>query len=177
MDGQWRVRDIKAFQQQRRELGRPVPEFGVCPLPTPASGASRGDAGWVNGNFFVFPKNAKNSKGVWEFAKFWIGYRDSVQAAKTCVEDGWIPVSSDVIDSKPFQAYLQENPMFAEFVRLAGSPNQFPTPQVVGAAVIRRTVESASYEAMFTEQKPKALFSSADQRLQERLDRQPKNGG
>lgn len=171
MDGQWRVRDIKAFQQLRSELGQPVPEFGVCPLPVPSSGPSRADAGWVNGNFFVFPKNAKNSRGAWEFAKFWIGYRAPDQAAKTCADGGWIPVSSDVIESRPFQDYLRENPMFAEFVRLAGSRNQFPTPQVVGAAVIRRTVESASYEAMFTKQQPNELLKSANERLQERLHR------
>ena len=58
MDGQWRVRDIDAFVTRRQARGLPCPQFGVCSLPAPATG--RRDAGWVNGNFFVIPRNAHN---------------------------------------------------------------------------------------------------------------------
>ncbi|MFK7769991.1 MAG: extracellular solute-binding protein [Mariniblastus sp.] len=176
MDGQWRVRNITAFQDRRREAGLPFPEFGVCSLPVPGpttpTNQPRENAGWVNGNFFVVPRGAKNTKGAWEFAKFWIGYADSAQAAKTCADGGWIPVSKSVTDSEQFRTYLKTDPLFAKFVDLAASPNQFPIPQVVGAAMFRRTVEGAAYEAMNAPNKPvKEILTAADQRIQEQLDR------
>ncbi|MEM7784292.1 MAG: extracellular solute-binding protein [Planctomycetota bacterium] len=60
MDGQWRVRNIVEFQKDRQTRGLAVPKFGVCPLPIPKDSSGRERAGWVNGNFFVVPKNAKN---------------------------------------------------------------------------------------------------------------------
>ena len=172
MDGQWRVRNIVAFQASRRARGLTAPEFGVCPLPIPDSTAARKNAGWVNGNFFVIPRGAKNSKGAWEFAKFWIGYSDPVQAARTCADGGWIPVSQSVTQNPTFQTYLDNNPLFKSFVDLAASKNQFPTPQVVGAAMFRRTVESAAYEAMSNPDKSvDTILSDAQSRIQSQLDR------
>ncbi len=175
MDGQWRVRNINAFQERRRQQGLAVPEFGVCPLPTPSAGpgiSPRQKAGWVNGNFFVVPRGARNTAGAWAFAKFWIGYEDPEQAAKTCAAGGWIPVSQSVTHSKGFQDYLQSNPLFETFVDLAASPNQFPTPQVVGAAMFRRTVEGAAYEAMNNVTKPvEEILADAQQRIQRQLNR------
>lgn len=175
MDGQWRVRKIAAFQEDRRRRGLLVPEFGVCPLPTPTQAKTdiqpRSNGGWVNGNFFVFPRNAKNSSGAWEFAKFWIGYTDAQQAAKTCSAGGWIPVSQSVIDTEEFQQYTRDNPLFKTFVDLAASPNQFPIPPVVGAAMFKRTVEDAAYEAMFTKKPVDQVLDSANQRIESQLER------
>lgn len=175
MDGQWRVRNIKAFQSRRRKLGLTVPEFGVCPLPTPVSEENnfpRRNAGWVNGNFFVVPRGAKNAAGAWAFAKFWIGYQDPSQAARTCMEGGWIPVSDSVTQTDSFQNYLASSPMFRTFVELAASPNQFPTPQVVGAAIFRRTVERAAYDAMtYVERPVDTILDDANRRIEEQLDR------
>lgn len=170
MDGQWRVRDIEMFQQQRRQRELPVPEFGVCPLPTPPGGLS--NAGWVNGNFFVVPAGAKNGTGAWEFIKFWIGEIDSGQAAKTCAEGGWIPVRQTVIDDPVFQQFLDRQPLFRPFVELATSENQYPFPIVRGAAMFRRTVEDAAYQAMqHPEQSPLEILTAAEIRIQNQLDR------
>ena len=149
MDGQWRVRNIKAFQEMRRTKNLSVPKFGVCPLPAPVTNNAKPNAGWVNGNFFVVPSGAKNPRGAWAFAKFWIGVTDRRVAADTCRRGGWIPVSRSVISTESFQAYLNENPMFRTFVELANSPNQHPTPPVVGAGQIKRALEDAGYRAMY----------------------------
>ncbi|MEL7500313.1 MAG: extracellular solute-binding protein [Planctomycetota bacterium] len=176
MDGQWQVRKILALQQRREAEGLPAPSFGVCPLPIPAElppgVTARSNAGWVNGNFFVFPRNARNRSGAWEFAKFWIGYQSTDQAAKTCIEGGWIPVSQSVVESPEFKKYTDANPLFGKFVELASSPNQFPTPPVVGAAMFKRAVESASYDAMFTDKPIEEILQSTNQTIQQQLDRQ-----
>lgn len=173
MDGQWRVRDVAAFQKRRADLGLPEVKFGACPLPVPTGGSEfngrdangqpqpqpqsqsqspgRKDAGWVNGNFFVVPTGAKCSRGAWEFAKFWIGqsaFSDAESAADGYAQGGWIPVTREVAESATYRQYVTENPLMETFVRLASSPHQYPIPVVVGAALLKRAVENMTYDAM-----------------------------
>ena len=128
MDGQWRTRDIATFIERRKSRSLPAPEFGVCPLPSPAGG--RTDAGWVNGNFFVVPRGAKNPEGRSRVYEILDRTDDAGQAANTCAAGGWIPVSESVVEHGSFQKFLDEQPLFREFVRLAASPSQFPVPVV-----------------------------------------------
>lgn len=174
MDGQWRTRDIVEFTSKRRERGLPCPEFGVCPLPSPTAPMVQGrsQAGWVNGNFFVVPAGANCPEGAWEFMQFWIGLNQPKWAAQTCAAGGWIPVSQQVVETETFQQFLIQNPLFATFVELANSPNQFPTPVVPGAAMFKRTVEAAAYEAMsHPEESVTPILKQANQRIQLRLER------
>ena len=170
MDGQWRVRDINAFQKRRRDKGIECPQFGVCPLPRPATG--RKDAGWVNGNFFVVPKGSKNPKGAVAFMKFWIGMTDPQEAATTCMAGGWIPVSQTVVETESFDQYLKQEPLFATFVRLASSPGQFPVPVIPGAPMFKREVERAAANAMNDPNRSiDDLMQETDQLIQSQLDR------
>ena len=146
MDGQWRTRDIRAFNRKRIEDGKNPIEFGVAPLPYPEGGRANG--GWVNGNVFMIPKGAANSEGAWEFIKFWIGYSQPKQAVRTCVAGGWIPVSDTVVQNPDFQTFLEQDELFRVFVELAASPNQFPIPMVPAGPKLKRSVESASYRIM-----------------------------
>lgn len=177
MDGQWRVRDIVAAQAEQRLAGQPVTEFGVCPLPIPFEGRPR--AGWVNGNFFLVPRGAKNREGAWEFMKFWSGFGShEANAAETCVAGGWIPVSTAVSDHPTFQDYLQREPLFATFVELAAEPNQIPTPVIPGAAYFQRTVNDTAATAMYVEAAPdaKQLLEQAAVKIQAHLDRTAARG-
>lgn len=170
MDGQWRVRDIRRFQQAREAVGRPAPEFSVCPLPPPPGGRDR--AGWVNGNFFVFPKGSRCSEGAWEFAKFWIGLNAPATAATTCEQGGWIPVSRDVVETAEFQSFLNREPLFRAFVELAASPNQFPLPPIPGAPQMKRMVEQAGYEVMNDlSREPEVILRETNLRFQQHLER------
>ncbi|MEX0819529.1 MAG: ABC transporter substrate-binding protein [Pirellulaceae bacterium] len=150
MDGQWRVRDIARAQAAQRLAGEAVTEYGVCPLPAPPEGRER--AGWVNGNFFLVPRGAKNREGAWEFMKFWSGFGgNEANAAETCIAGGWLPVSTKVADHSAFRKYLEREPLFATFVELAAEPNQVPTPVIPGAAHFQRTVNDAAASAMYVE--------------------------
>lgn len=147
LDGQWRVRDVRAFRDQRAALGQRQPEFDVIPFPPPA-GLARSTAsappGWVNGNVFVFPRGARNSAGALAFAKFWIGRDDPAEAARTCLTGGWIPVLPEVVAEPQFAAELEREPLFRRFVELAESPGMRPTPAVRGAAYLLRVLESTA---------------------------------
>ena len=173
MDGQWRVRDVESWLVHRRKEGLPTVEFGVCPLPAPASGRGRQRAGWVNGNFFLVPKNARNPAGAWEFMKFWSGFAGHEKAAaKTAVAGGWIPVSQSIVDRVEFQSYLKDHRLFAKFVDLAGSPNQFPVPVIPGAPRLNRELKAIGTQAINSPQRSsQQLLDEANARLQLHIGR------
>ncbi len=146
MDGQWRVRDIA--EAAASSNGERVDEFIVTPLPAPPGG--RTDAGWVNGNFFVVPKQAKQKRGAWEFMKFWIGFADNASvAAEACAAGGWIPVAHQVVDQPAYQQALREQPLLEEFVRLAASPNQMPVPALPVASSYYNQVNQAAQAVLY----------------------------
>lgn len=172
MDGQWRVRDIAASQAARRGRGLPVARYGVCPLPAPPGGRER--AGWVNGNFFVVPRGAKHRAGAWAFMKFWSGFDGNESAAaKTCAAGGWIPVSRQVVDRPEFQTFLAERPLFAEFVALAGSENQFPIPVIPGAPYFKDEIDrTASHAMLYPDEPVPSQLQAATRRIEKHLARQ-----
>jgi len=172
MDGQWRTRDIAASQERQRREGLPITQYGVCPLPAPPAG--RRQAGWVNGNFFLVPKGAKNQSGAWAFMKFWSGLDGGeAEAARTCASGGWIPVSQKVVDEPLFRKFLKRQPLFAEFVKLAASENQFPIPVIPAASFFDREIKRVGAQAMAKpdEIPPRKLLEIANERIQQRLDR------
>ena len=170
LDGQWRVRDIEAAQAASRASGRPVTRYGVWPLPYKSR---QGKAGWVNGNVFLIPRRANNTKGAWEFIKFWTGMDGHEKdAAETCMAGGWIPVSKQVAESEEFQTYLNEHPLFARFVDLAAT-DQVPTPLVPGANRYYREVNNLVQRVMYddTVLNLTAELSALDETMQEHIDR------
>lgn len=177
MDGQWRVRDIAEAEAAAKERGQLLDEFSVTPLPYPANG--RKDAGWVNGNFFVVPRQARNKQGAWEFMKFWVGFDDespgsTTGAAQVCAEGGWIPVSQSVVDEPAYQLALEQRPLLREFVRLAASPNQLPVPALPVASTYYQQVVQAAQAVLYRGKEPaEALQRATDftrARLQEAIN-------
>jgi multiple sugar transport system substrate-binding protein len=169
MDGQWRVSEIAAVQKAARERGEAVPNYGVVPLPAPPRG--RANAGWVNGNFFVVPRGAKNPRGAWAFMRFWSGFGGHEdEAARACVAGGWIPPSQHVVEQPRFQQHLAQNPMFRTFVELAASPNQLPTPAVPGAQYFQDEVIRAAEDALYRSVSPQQALREATRRIQSHLE-------
>ncbi len=172
MDGQWRVAEIAAVQEAARRRGRHVPRFGVVPLPIPHGG--REHAGWVNGNFFIVPRGARNSAGAWEFMKFWSGFGGhEADAAAACAAGGWIPASQRVVDHLTFQDFLRRYPLFATFVELAGSPHQVPTPAIPGAQFFQDEVIRAAENAIYKLEPADEALKRVTRRVQARLEATP----
>jgi multiple sugar transport system substrate-binding protein len=129
------------------------------------------DAGWVNGNFFVVPRGAKNGRGAWAFMKFWSGFGGHEQeAARACAAGGWIPASQRVVEEAEFQRYVRAHPLFATFVALAASPNQVPTPGIPGAQFFQDEVIRAAEDAMYKLVPARAALENASRRVQARLE-------
>jgi multiple sugar transport system substrate-binding protein len=169
MDGQWRVPEIAAVQAAARRRGGRAPRFGVVPLPPPLGGLE--NAGWVNGNFFVVPRGAKNRPGAWAFMKFWSGFGGhEADAARACAAGGWIPASERVVEHAVFQDYLQRYPMFATFVELASSSKQVPTPAVPGAQFFQDEMSRAAEDAMYKLAPPREALEGATRRVQARFE-------
>ena len=160
MDGQWRVRDLAEATTEAQLRNKPIDEFGVCPLPIPPGGAER--AGWVNGNFFIVPRGARNAAGAWEFMKFWSGFDGNERdAATTAAAGGWIPASDRVVAEEPFQTFLSARPLFRVFVELASSANQAPTPALPVASAYYREVVAAAQDVMYRGADPEARLRQA----------------
>jgi multiple sugar transport system substrate-binding protein len=169
MDGQWRVAEIAAVQEAAEKRGERVPQYGVVPLPPPKGGLK--NAGWVNGNFFVVPRGAKNPRGAWAFMKFWSGFGGhEAEAARACAGGGWIPASQQVVDQPRFQEYLVRYPLFRTFVELAGSPHQVPTPHVTGAQFFQDEVIRAAEDAIFKLVPADEALRNATTRIQAKLE-------
>jgi multiple sugar transport system substrate-binding protein len=152
-----------------QQLGQPAQRYGVVPLPPPEGGIA--NAGWVNGNFFVVPRGARNPRGAWAFMKFWSGFGGhEAEAARACAGGGWIPASQQVVDHPTFQAYLERYPLFRTFVELASSPDQVPTPGVPGAQFFQDEVIRAAEDAMYKLVPPRAALENATRRIQARLE-------
>jgi multiple sugar transport system substrate-binding protein len=169
MDGQWRVPQIDDVRAAARRRGRPEPRYGVVPLPPPEGGVA--NAGWVNGNFFVVPRGARNPRGAWAFMKFWSGFGGhESEAARACAAGGWIPASHEVVEHPLFQEYLRRLPMFATFVELAASPHQVPTPAVPAAQYFQDEIIRAAEDAMYKLTPPREALDGAARRVQARLE-------
>lgn len=168
MDGQWRVRDLAEAAAAAATDGAAIDEFGVCPLPPPPGGEER--AGWVNGNFFIVPRGAKNPAGAWAFMKFWAGLDSEDEAAKTAAAGGWIPASQRVVEEPEFQRFLDERPLFRPFVELASSESQQATPALPVASTYYREVVAAAQDVMYRGAEPESRLREAAQRTRARLE-------
>ena len=168
MDGQWRVRDIAEAQAAAAQSGQPIDEFAVTPLPSPAGG--RRDAGWVNGNFFVVPRQARQKQGAWEFMKFWVGFEGSAAGtAQACADGGWIPVSQSVVQQPAYQQALVQQPLLSEFVRLASSPNQLPVPPLPVGSIYNQQVTQAAQDVLYRGDDPEQALRRAADEVRARL--------
>lgn len=170
LDGQWRLRDLAKHAAGARTHGKEPDRFGVVPLPLPEGG--RPNAGWVNGNFFVLPRRAKNPRGAWEFIKFWCGAEGNAEhAAQACIEGGWIPVLQSVIDHPRFQASLEDRPLMRSFLAQAASPNQLPTPAIPIAPFYYRELIAAAEDVVYRGAEPQARLGRCAARVREQFAR------
>ena len=168
MDGQWRVPLMAEARRAAEDRGERLFEYGVVPLPPPPGG--RPKAGWVNGNFFVVPRGAKNPEGAWAFMKFWSGFGGhEAEAARTAAAGGWIPASQAVVKQPEFQDYLRRYPEFGTFVELAASSNQVPTPVVPGAPYFQAEVIRAAEDAIYRGVPAREALEAAAARIRNRL--------
>lgn len=169
MDGQWRVRDIAAAKSAAKEANQPLDVFAVTPLPAPPGGKK--NAGWVNGNFFVVPSQARHKQGAWEFMKFWSGFDGhEAEAATACAAGGWIPASQQVVDQQAYQQAIKRWPLLAKFVELAASPNQVPVPSLPVASLYYHEVVQAAQEVFYRGADPASSLQRASARVRARLE-------
>jgi len=88
------------------------------------------------------------------------------------VAGGWIPVSQSIVDRVEFQSYLKDHRLFAKFVDLAGSPNQFPVPVIPGAPRLNRELKAIGTQAINSPQRSsQQLLDEANARLQLHIGR------
>ena len=65
---------------------------------------------------------------------------------------------------------LRRNPLFAQFVELAASPNQRPTPAIMGAQYLQDEVIRAAEDALYKLTPPAEALQAAQRRVQARRE-------
>lgn len=103
--------------------------------------------------------------------KFWSGFDgNELEAARACIDGGWIPASAVVTREPSFQEYLAAEPAFAQLVMLAGGEHQIPYPSVPGGAMFRDEVTRAAEQAMYRGRAPEEAMRDAARHIRARLE-------
>jgi len=159
VDGQWRVEQIAKYA--------PELEYATFPIPPPNGG--RPHAGWVNGNFLIIPKGAKEVQGAWAFAKFWSGVENPERAAEFYTWGGWLPLSPAVAEAPKYRKYLHENPQFKTFLDVLSSENLQPTPPVPYQVYLWDRITQADEAAQRGTLSPKAAIDRLQKEIREEI--------
>lgn len=100
----------------------PSLKFGVEAFPSVrGSGVSSGST-WVNGNYNIIPKGAKNSAAAFKFIAWMTGYGSVSFTAKMLPKNGWLPASPHVAAAPAYQAWLRKEPWAKVFVKEFSNP-------------------------------------------------------
>ncbi len=132
LDGQWRVKQTATFA--------PHFNYTVGPIPPPAGG--RENASYTNADLLLIPKGSKQSKGAWEFIKYWIGFDKPQVGAVNTADMAWLPYCPAVAKQPEYQAYLKQYPAFKAFLDMMSSPNLSIPPQGPIASYISDQLQS-----------------------------------
>jgi multiple sugar transport system substrate-binding protein len=138
VDGQWRVEQLAKFA--------PELEYTTRPIPPPEGGLPH--YGWINGNFMIIPKGARQVRGAWEFIKFWSGLENPERAAEFYTWGGWLPLSPAVAEAPMYREYVRKHPQFQTFLDVLPSENVQPTPPVPYQVYMWDRVKQADDRAM-----------------------------
>jgi multiple sugar transport system substrate-binding protein len=78
----------------------------------------------------IIPSGAKCPDGAWAFMCFWSGLEYPEIAAEFYTWGGWIPISSRIVNTEVFQAYLAKYPQFQTYVDIIYKGNLQVMPPV-----------------------------------------------
>lgn len=115
-----------------------VGHFGVEAFPTVPGGPTTPST-WVNGNYNVIPKGAKNPAAAWTFITWLAGFDNAATIAKFLPQGGWVPTSPAVAAAPVYKKWLTTNPYLKTFV------TQFGNKATLQSAIT--PAESVYYEA------------------------------
>lgn len=91
-------------------------DFGVEPFPSVPGGATTPST-WLNGNYNVIPKGAKDPKGAFAFIAWLAGFNNP-GITQFYPQGGWMPTSPALAKAGPFVAWEKRVPYVKLFVSL-----------------------------------------------------------
>ena len=169
MDGQWRVRDVRAYVKAERDQGRTPDRIGVTPLPAPNGG--RTNAGWVNGNFFVVPRGSRCPRGAWEFMKFWSGFSGNEPEAARGLCCWWMDsrFAGGWLSSRRFKISWTSNRCFGSSSSWPLANTKFRFPRFRWRLIINKKSSERRRKRSIWGAEPREALSEAAERVRGRL--------
>lgn len=161
VDGQWRVEQLRKYAPNLRYL--------TAPIPPPEGGPAH--AGMSGGNFMIVPRGAKETKGAWDFIKFWSGLDNPERAAEFYTMGGWLPLTPAVAKAKAYQAYIRKYPQFKTFVDLMDSTTVDVLPPVPYQTFLNDEITKMEDSAVRGTLSPDNALAGLERKLQAELER------
>jgi multiple sugar transport system substrate-binding protein len=98
-----------------------VGHFGVESFPTVPGGPTKPST-WVNGNYNIIPKGAKDPSAAFTFIAWLAGFDNTATMGQILPTGGWIPTSPSVAAAPAYKAWLAKNPWLKPFITQFSSP-------------------------------------------------------
>ncbi|RYG25347.1 ABC transporter substrate-binding protein [bacterium] len=161
VDGQWRVEQLRKYAPNLKYL--------TAPVPPPKGG--RTHSGMSGGNFMIVPRGAKESRGAWDFIKFWSGLTNPERAAEFYTMGGWLPLTPAIANAKAYRDYIKKYPQFKTFVDLMDSTTVDVLPPVPYQTFLNDEISKMEDSAVRGTLSPNVALAGLEQKVQAELTR------
>jgi multiple sugar transport system substrate-binding protein len=138
-----------------------VGHFGVESFPT-VPGGPKAPSTWVNGNYNVIPKGAKNPQAAFAFVAWLAGYDNVTTMSQILPTGGWVPTSPKVAAAPAYKTWLRKNPYLKPFITQFGSRYSRQTQLTPAEAVYDVALTDAAQYVATGKMKPMAALRYID---------------
>ena len=145
INGPWNLGELQAQSQ--------IQNYGSFPLPKNKTAATN-----IGGEHIALLSDSpKKAKAAWEFVKYLVSPEFQVDWS---IKTGYIPISSQAIESKEYQDFLQKNPFMSTFANQmkVGRARPAIAKYTRYSSILGRALEKALYKKTTP---PKALDQAA----------------
>jgi len=158
--GEWNPWWVRKFAPQM--------EYGVAPIPPPASNPERARSTWLGGNMICIPKGSKHRKEAWDLL-VWM-QTDEAQILFASLMNN-VPNRRSALKAEELRTGELYKERFGVFLDLADSPNAGHFPPLPVANLYNAEMGNANESIMEGAKTPEQAFGDVYRRVQRELDR------
>jgi multiple sugar transport system substrate-binding protein len=165
-NGQWNTYWIKKY--------KPDVEYGIAPLPYPATHPERVGAAWLGGNLFCIPKESKHIKEAWDFLR-WTQTPEGQHLFAYTIHG--VPNIRAALKDQSLRTGEPWRVQFGKFMDLSDSPNATHFPPMPVATLYLNEISNAVDSVRYGRKTPERAMQSVKNRVQREMDRYLPIGG
>ena len=141
LDGEWNPYWVSRYAPQL--------QYGVAPVPPPASHPERARTTWIGGNVFCIPTDSKHPREAVQF----LAWMQSPEAQIAFAHDmNNVPNTRFALQSPQLRTGAKFRAQFGHFLDLAASPNAAYFPAMPSASLYMSELSNATDKVLYGEQ-------------------------